>query len=71
VLGKKKHMSEFSYKQYFFLQSTQIKDTIEQSALRKKRMEEKKARKAGKIYPAGSKQLTEITAMIRSNFHTR
>lgn len=42
VLAKKKHMSEFSYKQYFFLQSAQIKYTIEQSALRKKRMEEKK-----------------------------
>jgi hypothetical protein len=44
VLSKKKHISESSYKQYFSLQSAQIKNTIEQSELRKKRMAEKRKR---------------------------
>jgi len=42
VLSKKKHMSESSYKQFFSLQSAQIKRTIELVELRKKRLAEKK-----------------------------
>ncbi len=42
VLSRKKHMSQFAYKQYFSLQSAQIKRTTEFLALREKRLEEKR-----------------------------
>ena len=42
VLSQKKFLSEPAYKQYFFLQSAQIKTTIELVELKKKRLTEKK-----------------------------
>jgi hypothetical protein len=42
VLAKRRHMSQATYKQYFFLQSRQIKWNIRRSALNKKLLEEQR-----------------------------
>ncbi|MCP4721284.1 MAG: hypothetical protein GY860_17660 [Desulfobacteraceae bacterium] len=42
VLNRKKQLSDFSYKQFFSLQSVQIKKTIELVELKKKRLAEKR-----------------------------